>query len=164
MFSKGGKTYDGESEYDFYKKRVAPQLESISGVEVIYRDYVGLKGAYKKARDLDCVAVIELHFNFVSNTAVSGFETLSSARPEDEEIADFVLKEIEKYTSTRNRGNKIKKKGQRGALSTEGFDGPNCLLEPFFGSNEKDVLEARKWVPSMVVTLVEKMKEKYEIR
>jgi len=110
-------------------------------VEVILRNDVGISGAYAKARVLVCDAVIELHFNSANGKA-TGTETLCSSNDQDKAFAR-VVHEFTCAVFNReglSRGVKTLVAGDRGAQSTYGYAGPNCLVEPAFGDVKSEAL------------------------
>jgi N-acetylmuramoyl-L-alanine amidase len=102
--------------------------------KIIFRDNIGISGAYKKAAELLCDAVIELHFN-AANGAAKGTETLCSYDEKDVKFASIVQKHVCQALGREGQSRGLKKlsKRERGEQSTSGFTGPNCLIEPAFG-------------------------------
>ena len=110
-------------------------------VSIIYRDHAGIRGAYEEAIYKKCDAVVELHFNSFSR-AVTGTETLYPVEdPKDKNFAGLYQKNICKLFGRQglSRGIKALSKGANGWFNVYMFpQGPNCLVEPFFGSSPKD--------------------------
>jgi hypothetical protein len=109
-------------------------------VEVIYRDGIGIAGAYAKAMELKCDAVIELHFNEY-NKEVRGTETLCSHDVSDVDFAYVVHKIICNVFRNGDFSRGVQTLGQsmRGGENVWSFpNGVNCLVEPFFGDNPED--------------------------
>ena len=117
-------------------------------VEVIFRDKIGISGAYALAEKLKCDAVIELHFNSANGKA-SGTETLCSSNASDKEFAAIVQRHVcEAFSRVKgSRGVKVLSRSSRGALSCYSFSGgSNCLIEPAFGDvfSEATMMMERK--------------------
>lgn len=110
-------------------------------VEIIYRDGVGIIGAYNLARHLLCDAVVELHFDAFNGKA-RGSTTLCSPDREDREFANHIHASISKMLQrgkNEDRGVKAISQAARGGVNVHSFpSGVNCLLEPFFGDNPED--------------------------
>jgi len=134
---------DSIKEYH-YNREVAQKAAALAkakypmlDVVVIYRDGIGIIGAYTEARKLLCDAVIELHFN-AFNGEVSGTETYSSTEQGDAEFAHYVHKAV-CFVFGRNgasRGVKAISKSTHGGINLYSFPGGvNCLSLPFFGDN-----------------------------
>lgn len=109
-------------------------------VECIYRDGVGIKGAYAAAEQLSCDVVIELHFNAATGQ-VSGTETLCSFDNNDVEFAHAIHAGVCEVFEREgaSRGVKTLPRNARGSFNVYSFpNGVNCLVEPFFGDHPKD--------------------------
>lgn len=130
-------------------------------VMIIFRDGIGIGGAYKRAAELKCDAVIELHFNAVDGK-VAGTETLCSNDPEDIKLASFVQEAMCRVFERKgnSRGIQVKKATDRGGQSVTSFlKKPNCLVEPFFGDNPKEMelaLQKQEKYAECLVHAVEK--------
>ncbi len=133
----------GHSEYQYnsdiaarakiYAASRAPNLR----VEIIFRDGIGIGGAYRKAAALRPDACIELHFNAYNGTA-KGSETLSSVSADDKQFAGIIQKHICQVFERGgpSRGVKVLSRSGRGGQSLYSLPGSaNCLVEPFFGDN-----------------------------
>ena len=124
----------------------AKEHEHLLGIDVVVitRDKIGISGAYKKATDLDCDFVIELHFNAANKTA-RGTETLCSADRDSRDFAKAVhaacLAAFRK-DGMHDRGVKVLSKSDRGGRNVYAFKGPSCLVEPFFGDNPNESILA----------------------
>lgn len=151
--AQGAQMPSGLSEY-LYNTDVARLMHNYAkttgrvDVEIIFRDGVGLSGAYAKALRANCDCVIELHFNAFNKTA-AGSETLSTTDSRDQEFAKIVQSFIcGVFTRTgQSRGVRVLTKTARGGSNIYSFpSGPNCLVEPFFGDNpvEADMAMKRK--------------------
>lgn len=113
-------------------------------VETIFRDGVGISGAYLKAASIGCDVVIELHFNAYNGT-VQGTETLCTQDSDDIEFAHLVQKAVSAVFERpgNSRGVKVISASARGGGNVHAFkQGPNCLIEPFFGDNDLEVIKA----------------------
>lgn len=137
-------------EYDFWKQFAETYLVSRNDVEikVYYRDIIGVSGAYQKAIEDNPSAIIELHFNSFNGSA-SGFEILCNpnkdTNPDLElDFSRILIKEFSNVLKTKNRGVKhISSKGERGFFNlSQVVSIPSILIEPFFGDNEQDAMNA----------------------
>lgn len=139
------KTY----EY-FENKRVAQKMKDYASkklsqnvvVNVYYRDGIGIAGAYTKAMLDGCDCVIELHFN-AFNKAAYGTETLCTMTQMDKDFAKVVQSSLVKLfqrDKTGDRGVKPRAKNDRGWASVSALPTmANCLVEPFFSDNPKEM-------------------------
>lgn len=108
-------------------------------VVIIFRDEIGIAGAYAKAESLKCDIALELHFNADVNREYFGTETLCSTNSDDLYLANIMNSEIFKVFGRRNRGVKAIAKNSRGGANVWAMSNTaNCLLEPFFGTNMLD--------------------------
>ena len=136
-----------KNEYD-YNSKVAEIAEKYANLNfknvlkthVIFRDSIGITGAYNKAKEFDCDMVIELHFN-AFNSKVSGTETLCTPDVGDKAFAKE-MQDMQCNVFKRNgnsRGVKVLSLGARGAKNIYSYPaGYNCLVEPFFGDNPNE--------------------------
>lgn len=133
-----------KSEYD-YNTAIAEKIKSYvnagaySGInlKVIFRDGIGINGAYQMAKTFGADACIELHFN-AFNEKASGSETLSTIDTVDQKLSKLVHTEICKAFDRKgeSRGVKVLSRGDRGGGNIYSMPGSaNCLVEPFFGDN-----------------------------
>lgn len=134
-FALGGNEYSFNTRVANIAKDYSKRFETFD-VEVIFRDVVGISGAYKRAKELNCDVVIELHFN-AFNKNVRGTETLTTTHVGDKA---FGLEIQKMMCSVFNRGDlsrglKPIARGDRGGKNVYSYDGYNCLVEPFFGDN-----------------------------
>jgi N-acetylmuramoyl-L-alanine amidase len=148
--AQGAKMASGESEYK-YNSKVAAIMESVARVAypdilkviTIFRDGIGIEGAYKLANETyKCDFVIELHFNAANGNA-RGSETLCTMDSDDIEFANAIHKQIinvfKRDDSHKDRGVRPLPRTARGGLNMYSFPGgANCLVEPFFGDNSQD--------------------------
>ena len=142
---QGARTIDGMSEYrvnSVLANRIQLASEkSPFDVHIIYRDDIGIEGAYLKALEYDPCAIVELHFNAYDGH-VNGCEVLICDK--DDEIgvnerffATKMLDSIHGVLRNRKRGVKtIAKRGERGFYNLSRVSSvPSILIEPFFGDN-----------------------------
>jgi N-acetylmuramoyl-L-alanine amidase len=141
----GASMATGGSEYDYNKRIANLCAEYVKennlnlDLKIVYRDQIGLRGAYDRVASLNVDACIELHFN-AFNKQVTGTETLCSPKPMDKEFAAILHEKICRvfHRDNDSRGVKIIPRGANGGFAVYSLgDIPNCLVEPFFG----DVLE-----------------------
>lgn len=139
-FALGGNEYKYNSavaaEMKLYAKAKYPNFR----VEVVFRDGVGISGAYAKAKTFKPDACIELHFNAANKKAV-GTETLSTNESMDKMFSGVIQSAMCRVfeRTGQSRGVKILKKGDRGAGNIYSLPGvANCLVEPFFGDTPSD--------------------------
>jgi hypothetical protein len=137
----GASMVSGTSEYSYNshiawlaQEYVAKVLNNVR-LHVIFRDGIGISGAYRKADDLKCDCVIELHFNS-ANKQATGSETLCSMETKDIEFASLMQTRMCTVFERNglSRGVKQLTRSSRGGQSVYSFpNGVNCLVEPFFG-------------------------------
>lgn len=129
-----------------YNSEVAALVKSLAdnrvNVEVIFRDGIGLVGAYAKAFALKCDCVVELHFN-AYNEMARGSLTLCSPEKGDVNFATILHSKVVnlfgKGPNRPDRGINILSRSDRGGMSVSAYPGmANCLLEPAFGDQETD--------------------------
>lgn len=139
-----------QHEYDFNLEvaQNAYQAAMLSGIQtkIFLRDKIGIVGAYQevsKWADENTIC-IELHFNSYNGKA-RGTETLfDNDPPESIEVAREVHEAVCALFNRRgkdDRGLKLIDQG-RGAKNLAECMVPGCLVEPFFGDNKDDALEA----------------------
>jgi N-acetylmuramoyl-L-alanine amidase len=90
---------------------------------------------------LNADLVLELHFNSFTNPTANGFEALHwHSSPKGKKAAQHLCNSIENaYPNNTNRGAKaILGRNERGARFLRTLQAPCVILEPFFGSNEKE--------------------------
>lgn len=157
----------GTSEYDFnsevalmmkkYSKIVSDPKISIE-VAVIYRDIIGISGAYREAVKQNCDVVIELHFNGFNGSAY-GSSVLCTDDKADIDFSTLVYNKLCKlYNRTGKglRGVKTILPSDRGGGNVHSFPlGPNVLIEPFFGDNYDDALMANEKKEDLAKVLVD---------
>lgn len=105
--------------------------------EIIFRDGVGIKGAYDVADKKKCDVVIELHFNGFNGKA-HGTSCLTTSVQGDVDFATVIQKMMCEVFERpgMSRGVKSLARGDRGGVNVHSFPGGvNCLVEPFFGDN-----------------------------
>lgn len=144
-FALGGSEYQYNSKVAELASSYAKTLGTID-VKVVFRDGIGISGAYAKAKALKPDCTIELHFNAANKTA-TGTETLCTPEEKDRKFSEIVQKSICKVFKREglSRGVKVLAKGARGAgniYSLPGF--ANCLVEPFFGDAMSDAKIAKE--------------------
>ena len=127
-------------EYDF-NTRVAKIMEQIQGAyaittKIIYRDHIGLRGAYEQAVFFAADAIMELHFNSSVSEKASGALVLVSAEHKNHPLAVCVQSQILGLFGGNDRGLQVPFPTDRGwGNVNRGI--PYFLLEPFFGSNKE---------------------------
>lgn len=133
-----------EFEY-FWNSSLVPMMKSyVIGKNLdlvfIYRDGSSIAGTYQEAKKLKCDAVVELHFNSYNEKSY-GTETLCTNRPEDIKFAQAYQKAMCEVFGRNglSRGVKVMSIKDRGGFSVAQYpEGPNCLVEPAFGSNKDE--------------------------
>jgi len=152
-----------KSEYEFNTMvakamhKYASTLNSEVEVEIIFRDGLGISGAYARARQLLCDAVIELHFN-AFNGKVVGTETLTTPDSSDMDFAHIVQKKMCEVFGRdgQSRGVKAISKSARGGGNVHSFPGGvNCLVEPFFGDTHSEASLAMNRLDEYAEALVQ---------
>lgn len=108
-------------------------------IHTFYRDQGGIAGAYASAGAWGAHAVVELHFNSVTDPRASGTVTLVSvnATPLTRRFAETVQAAMVRTLGLRDRGVSVPWQG-RGEASLSALTIPSILVEPFFGSNPGD--------------------------
>lgn len=166
--SKPGADFDHpafRSEYDFNKKVAelmvdyAATARPMIDIEIIYRDGIGISGAYRLAESAKPDACIELHFNSFSNKSVVGTETLCTSMEDDRDYASIIHRGMVKVFNREgksDRGVKVLPRNARGAFNVYKLPGmANCLVEPFFGSNGEECKLAHEKIGDYARELVE---------
>ena len=154
------------SEYD-YNTDVATLMAdecartSLIDSIIIYRDNIGIAGAYRKAEEYGCDAVIELHFN-AYNRLVTGTETLCTANPQDSLFAEHCHAAMCKVFERGGNSRGVKKiaRKENGGVNVHSFpSGVNCLVEPAFADNlgEANMLVELKerYASALVVAVID---------
>lgn len=144
---KGGAYFAGhefKNEYE-YNSLLAENMKDNAKefgikVDVLFRDGIGIPGAYERVRALKPDCCIELHFN-AYNGSVRGTETLCTPDINDKRFANIVQEEMCSVFKREgmSRGVKPISRSARGGGNVHGAPGiANCLVEPFFGDNKKE--------------------------
>lgn len=130
-----------------YNKKVA---ELINNADIYvhkqqnYANRIKDLNAFLKGKNYKLV--IELHFNSFSSSSANGYEILCYAGSnKGEYYAKELVKMLEaEYPAHKKRGANgilfIKKRSERGGSFLMGINQPAILVEPFFGSNEKEAI------------------------
>lgn len=140
--AQGAVSQCGVTEY-VYNSEIAERMLHFNAKDKIqffkiFRDGVGIAGAYRKCIQLKCDAVIELHFNAFNGHA-TGTETLCSTNKDDISFAEMVQDEIVLELGLKDRYVKSIPRSGRGGVNVYSFPtGVNCLVEPGFGDNADD--------------------------
>lgn len=105
-------------------------------LKVIFRDGIGIGGAYEVVKRLGVDVAIELHFNAYNGVA-KGSETLCSVDQKDKDLAAIIHEGICSVFERGgpSRGVKVLSRSDRGGQSVYSAQCANCLVEPFFGDN-----------------------------
>ena len=163
----GGNEYGYNSDIARRCKEYADRdLKNLLTTHIIYRDGIGIRGAYKKATALKCDVVIELHFN-AFNKKVAGTETLVATGEDNKTFGRFVHREICRVFDRNgdSRGVKVLSRSANGGLNVYSFpSGPNCLVEPFFGDNPDEAVQAQKVKQAYAAGLIEACIDYFEDR
>lgn len=139
-FALGGSEYQYNSDIAARMKQYAELKYPNLRVEIIFRDGVGIAGAYRKALTFKPDACIELHFNAFNGSA-HGSETLCSVDAVDRQFAAIIQDKICGVFSRtgQSRGVKVLSRSGRGGQSVYSLPGSaNALVEPFFGDNKDE--------------------------
>jgi N-acetylmuramoyl-L-alanine amidase len=141
----GGNEYDYNSAVARIAQSYASEENKIN-VEIVFRDGIGIDGAYNQAEILGPDACVELHFN-AFNKKVKGTETLSTQDGVDivfaEAMHSMMCEVFERKGVSRDV--KILPRSARGGRNIYSLPGyANCLVEPFFGDNEEEAKLALK--------------------
>lgn len=162
--ARGATLHGGGSEYQYNSKVAERALKFARDVAfdeidvlVVYRDSVGIQGAYDKVIDFDPDAVIELHFN-AFNGRVAGTEILyhddKDLDPKlERDFAKHILQAMydvfrpgAKPTDKALRGEKeVKTSEERGWYNvSRAIEFPSVLVEPFFGDTASEAKLGRE--------------------
>lgn len=146
----------GETEYRF-NSRIARHMEDMAEsvgngvleVATFYRtpgsSYTReIERVYDEVDEWGADASIELHFNSFSGNA-TGTEVLSSSSARSLVLANAVQDELVKTLGLADRGVKTKRSKERGGASLYAGRAPAILVEPFFGSNDRDLAKVDEW-------------------
>lgn len=101
------------------------------------RDVIGIAGAYKNLNDKGVDAVIELHFNAAAYHLASGTETIYYTKI-SKEFAQYIQNSMLESLNLRDRGIKLPVNGRGQSNLSQLSNIPTIIIEPGFGSNEKD--------------------------
>ena len=159
-----GASFNNEAfkhEYD-YNTAVAAAVATIAeqmGVKtsVVFRDGIGISGAYREMRKIAPDCCIELHFN-AYNGKVTGTETLCTTDANDKELANMVQSFVCAAFGREgfSRGVKVLSRSSRGGGNVySGYGFANCLVEPFFGDNAGEAKMAAGNIDKYAKSLVE---------
>lgn len=147
-YDKGATACDGEtSEWD-YNIKVARELQdhlkTLGLGSIIIYTYKGegygtaMRNLGAKINSLKVDAAIELHFNAASPKA-KGSEMLHwHSSEKGKALAECLQAEVVRAFSSKDRGAKGKKAGERGSRFLRVAECPSVIAEPFFGSNEEE--------------------------
>ena len=138
-----------QKEYDFYTE-VMQHLEKKIGKQSIFHHTPNILGYTKRVKSTanrlnkyPFDLVIELHFNAATPQA-NGCETLYYFNSKkSKEFAKEFTKTVVDFTGIKSRNGGIKalsNKKDRGFASVFYPKAPTILIEPFFGTNEKDCM------------------------
>lgn len=159
--SPGATFFNKTNEY-VYNSEIARLMVEICKTKVlpidpsiIFRDGIGIAGAYAKAFAQGCDAVIELHCN-AYNAKARGTLTYVSSNTEDVEFAHEIQKAMvsvfgtdgRPVTKEKGRGVQVISRSDRGGSNVYAYPGmPNCLTEPAFCDEQQDckLLMDKKW-------------------
>jgi len=131
------------SEYTYWtawSRIFSEALDAHFDNHVFFRDALDIAGTYREISQIKPDYAIELHFNSFSDPSVYGTETLCHAS--SLRFANYIqgsLSRLLERDVRGDRGVKMLKKGDRGWASVSALKCPSVLIEPFFGSNLKDV-------------------------
>lgn len=144
--------WKGKSEYEYNSDvayMIATKLEAAGGSGiVIFRDRIGIIGAYEKARNSNVDFVVELHFNSSADPQANGCETLissvkTSASKLEALFATYFADELHRcsgiISGKKRHGNGVLqvRREDRGGINVNALTYIPCaLIEPFFGSHE----------------------------
>lgn len=143
---------DGVTEF-VWNSDLADKIKQIGGetVGVFFRDpslggRAGILRAYRAADDWGADCAIGLHFNSHGDPDAEGAETLSSGSVSSRALCDLLQSAMVRALDARDRGVKVRKAGERGAISLLAGRAPAAIVEPYFGSNPEraKIADARK--------------------
>ena len=147
-----------QSEYPWNTDLARLMLEHAAktglNAKTFFRDNIGVRGAYKQAKDWGASLVVELHFNSFARPSANGTETLygtTVAKPFASAIQQAMLNAL----GLRDRGIKDHSTGRGSSSLTALPNTPTVIIEPFFGSNPDDVATAFSRKSELSKSLVE---------
>ena len=149
-------THLNSHEYEWNKEladMIASAMKEIKS-NIIYRDRIGVIGAYSEADRLGSKICIELHFNSSHSQSASGTGILYYPGSKNgRRLAEAIFKEMKpvlglpdwpKGTSGIATPYQASGSERRGEYSLGAGKAPAVLLEPFFGSNSLDCHRAHE--------------------
>lgn len=132
---------DGITEYD-WNSSFAEKIEAFQpDLYMIVKRQPGqsygseIREAYSHTDG--CEATVELHFNAAVASA-TGTETLSSGTSGSLKLCNLLQDGMVGALGLPDRGVKMRQRDDRGGLSLWVGAAPAALIEPYFGSNDKD--------------------------
>jgi N-acetylmuramoyl-L-alanine amidase len=140
----------GTHEYPWNSDLAAIMMAVETPLEckVFFRDGVGIAGAYAASDDWGSDVTVELHFNYSDNENATGTGILYyPGSKRGRQFAGILYREISGVLGLREwpRGSggiatpfEASGQARRGQTSLAAGRAPATLLEPFFGSNERD--------------------------
>jgi len=147
------KAFPHKTEY-FYNVElsyyIVEALKDHFAVRVIFRDKLGITKTYDELELWDPKVSVELHFNSHENSKFRGTEVLVEKKWH--RFGILMQGELVKALNRNHigdRGVKIIGEGDRGHHSLKRLNCPDCIIEPFFGSNEEDALLGLKSMPEI---------------
>lgn len=130
-----------------YNKKVADLICNADIYTHKQQDYANrIKDLNTFLKSKNYKLVIELHFNSFSSSSANGYEILCYAGSnKGEYYAKELVKMFEKeYPNQTKRASNgilfVEKRSERGGGFLMGINPPAILVEPFFGSNEKEAI------------------------
>ena len=141
----GASSVTGVSEWDYNSELAEMIGGNLNRPYKIYSVYKGssygsaMRWLAKKLHDDRVDVAIELHFNAAS-PAAEGHEWLYWNTSEHGRLLARALRDSyeDAFPQATSRGIKPRKKGSRGALFLRSTCMPACIVEPFFGTSEKE--------------------------
>ena len=110
--------------------------------KVFFRDKKKISKTYDLVRAYRPHATIELHFNAFISPNVKGHSVLYSVyNSASKDLARHLNEWMTGTLETRNRGIKELREQGRGFTNVSQLNTATVILEPFFGTNEKDAAE-----------------------
>jgi len=92
---------------------------------------------------------LELHFNASANKRANGGLTLSSGSAGSIELANLVRERVSQVLGNKDRGVEVRGRNARGGRSLWQGKSPAIMTEPYFGSNEKECLNATMFMDEL---------------
>lgn len=135
---------DGQTEYE-WNTDLAQMIQQIDPdhVRIFYRapglSYQSqIDKVYAEVNAWNPACSVELHFNSVADPRPSGCLTLTSGSSGSRRLCGLLQSAMQGVLGNRDKGIRVRKRGDLGGRSLWQGRAPAAMTEPFFGSNAAD--------------------------